>query len=61
MSGRGSGLNMDLLRGRARLENGMRNVSYKGHSIELVSHRLRSGGWIARATVIINEADTVKM
>jgi len=38
----------------------MTRVSYKGHSIELASHRLRSGGWVARATVIIHEANSVK-
>jgi len=39
----------------------MKKVSYNGHTIELVSHKLGSGGWIPRATVIINEANTVKM
>jgi hypothetical protein len=38
----------------------MKSVSYKGHLIELVSQRLRSGGWVARATVTIREANTVK-
>ena len=38
----------------------MKRVSYKGHAIELASHRLRSGGWVARATVILHEANSVK-
>jgi hypothetical protein len=39
----------------------MKSVSYKGHVIELASQKLRSGKWIARATVVIHEANTVKM
>ncbi len=38
----------------------MRRVSYKGHTIELDSHKLQSGKWVARATVVIKEATTVK-
>jgi hypothetical protein len=38
----------------------MKNKSYKGHLIELVSERLRSGGWVARATVVIEEGKKVK-
>ena len=33
----------------------MKKVSYKGHTIELVSDRIQSGGWVARATVVIQE------
>ncbi len=33
----------------------MRKKSYKGYCIELVSHRLPSGKWVARATVIIEK------
>ncbi|MGH7772721.1 MAG: hypothetical protein ACREQA_10865 [Candidatus Binatia bacterium] len=39
----------------------MKKVSYKGHTIKLVSNRLRSGGWVPRATVIIDEGKGVKM
>lgn len=38
----------------------MRRLSYKGHMIELDSHKLPSGNWAARATVVIKEANTVK-
>jgi hypothetical protein len=38
----------------------MRRVSYKGHLIELDSHKLPSGKWTARATVVIKEAIAVK-
>jgi len=38
----------------------MKSFTYKGHSIELDSHRLRSGKWVARAMVIIHEANAVK-
>ena len=38
----------------------MKKVSYKGHTIELDSHRLRTGGWVPRATIIIEEDKTVK-
>jgi hypothetical protein len=31
----------------------MRKTSYKAHTIELVSDELRSGAWVARATVIV--------
>ncbi len=38
----------------------MKKVSYKAHTIELASEKLRSGGWAARATVLIEEAKRVK-
>ncbi|MBI2359699.1 MAG: hypothetical protein HYV04_12500 [Deltaproteobacteria bacterium] len=38
----------------------MRKVSYKGHTIELASAKLRSGGWVARATVVIEEEKRTK-
>jgi len=38
----------------------MKKVSYKGHTIELISDELRSGGWVARATIIIQEGKTAK-
>lgn len=38
----------------------MKKTSYKGHTIELASERLRSGGWVARATVVIEEDKRVK-
>ena len=38
----------------------MKKVSYEGHTIELVSHKLRTGGWVPRATVIIEDGKTVK-
>jgi hypothetical protein len=38
----------------------MKKVSYKGHTVELVSERFRSGGWVPRATVVIEEGKTVK-
>jgi hypothetical protein len=38
----------------------MKSINYKGHTIELDSHRLRSGQWVARAMVRIHEDDTVK-
>jgi hypothetical protein len=33
----------------------MKKVNYKGHTIELVSEKFRSRGWVARATVVIEE------
>lgn len=38
----------------------MKKISYKGHLIELASERLRSRGWVARATVVIEERKRVK-
>jgi hypothetical protein len=38
----------------------MKKASYKGHAIELVSEQLRSGGWVARATVIVEEGKRIK-
>lgn len=38
----------------------MKSLTYKGHSIELDSHRLGSGKWVARAMVIVHEANAVK-
>ena len=34
--------------------------SYKKHLIELISEKLRSGGWVARATVVIEEGKRFK-
>ncbi len=38
----------------------MNRKSYKGHVVELLSQRRRSGGWYSRATVIIDDGKTVK-
>jgi hypothetical protein len=38
----------------------MKKVSYKAHLIELVSEKLQSGGWVARAIVVMDEEKTVK-
>ena len=38
----------------------MKRVSYKGHTIELVSEKFRSGGWIPGATVLVEEGRRVK-
>jgi hypothetical protein len=38
----------------------MKKVFYKGHIIQLRSDELRSGDWVARATVIIQEGDSAK-
>ncbi|HET8564248.1 MAG TPA: hypothetical protein VFM35_10285 [Candidatus Binatia bacterium] len=38
----------------------VKKISYKGHTIELTSDKLRSGEWVARATVIIGEGNVVK-
>jgi hypothetical protein len=38
----------------------VKKISYKAHLIELVSEKLQSGGWVARATVVIDEGKTVK-
>jgi len=45
---------------RSAQPNKMKSINYNGHTIELDSHRVRSGQWVARATVSIHEADTVK-
>jgi hypothetical protein len=38
----------------------MRRTSYKAHTIELVSDELRSGAWVARATVILPDEGSVR-
>ncbi len=38
----------------------MKVSTYKGHTIELDSHKLGSGKWVARATVIVHEASRAK-
>jgi hypothetical protein len=38
----------------------MKSVTYKGHTIELDSHKMRSGKWTARALVIFDEANASK-
>ena len=38
----------------------MKKVTYKGHTIELVSYRFRSRGWVARATVVVEEGERSK-
>ncbi len=38
----------------------MRRTSYRGHQVELASEQISSGGWIARATVIIGVGKTAK-
>jgi hypothetical protein len=38
----------------------MRKKIYRGHTVELASEEGRSGAWIARATIIIDDDKTVK-
>lgn len=38
----------------------MRRTSYRGHKIELAAEQTLSGEWIARATIIIDDGQTVK-
>ncbi|MGH7827726.1 MAG: hypothetical protein ACREQ7_21440 [Candidatus Binatia bacterium] len=38
----------------------MKRISYKGHRIELASDELRSGVWVARATVVIEHGGITK-
>lgn len=38
----------------------MKKVSYKGHTVELSSARVGSGGWVARAVILIEEGKRVK-
>jgi hypothetical protein len=38
----------------------MKKVFYKGHQVELISDELRSGGWVARATVIVEDRGSTK-
>jgi hypothetical protein len=38
----------------------MRRTHYRGHHIELTSEQTSSGGWVARATVVIDDGKTVK-
>ncbi len=38
----------------------MKKVSYEGHTIELVSHQLRNGGWVPRASIIIEYGKGMK-
>lgn len=45
---------------RGELAVEVKRTSYKGHSIELESHQLRSGRWVAHATVVIRESKRTK-
>jgi hypothetical protein len=38
----------------------MRRTQYRGHQVELISEQISSGGWVARATVVIDDGKTVK-
>ena len=38
----------------------MKTSNYKGHAVELDSHKLKSGRWAARATVIVRDPSRVK-
>ncbi len=38
----------------------MRRTSYRRHRIELDSEQTASGGWIARATVVISDGKSTK-
>lgn len=38
----------------------MKKVTYRDHIIELVSDELRSGAWVPRATVIIQDGESTK-
>jgi hypothetical protein len=38
----------------------MRRTSYRHHQVELASEQTSSGGWIARATVIIGAGKSAK-
>ena len=38
----------------------MKTSTYKGHAVELDSHKLKSGKWAARATVVIRDPSRVK-
>jgi hypothetical protein len=38
----------------------MTKRNYRGHRVELVAEKTRSGEWIARATIIIHDDKTIK-
>ncbi|MGH7830285.1 MAG: hypothetical protein ACREP8_08905 [Candidatus Binatia bacterium] len=38
----------------------MKKITYKGHTIEPASEQQRSGAWVARATVFVEEGTGVK-
>jgi hypothetical protein len=38
----------------------MKRISYKDHTIELLSEKLRSRRWVARATVIVEDTGRLK-
>ncbi len=38
----------------------MKKVSYRGHTIELSSERMRSQRWVPKAIILIEENKTVK-
>ncbi len=38
----------------------MKKSTYKGHAIELDSHQLKRGRWVARATVVVEDAGRAK-
>lgn len=38
----------------------MKKSTYKGHAIELDSQPLKRGRWIARATVVVEDAGRIK-
>jgi hypothetical protein len=38
----------------------MRRTRYRGHQVELTSEPTSSGGWVARATIVIDDGKTVR-
>ena len=38
----------------------MKKITYRHHKVELLSQKLASGGWVARAAVLIEDQKTSK-
>lgn len=38
----------------------MKKIVYRGHTIELSSERMRSRRWVPKATIVIEEKETIK-
>ena len=38
----------------------MKRANYRGHTVELTSDKVRSGRWVPRATIIIQDGKSVK-
>lgn len=50
----------DTRKPKANIEHSMRKRTYKGHVVEVASEPNRSGEWVARATIVVEDGKTAK-